>query len=31
MLSGFAIWMGLTSPAEPRANALTPYPFGVVA
>ena len=31
MLSVFPIATGLSRPAEPRVNALIPYPFGVVA
>ena len=31
MPSGFWIWAGLTRPAEPRVNALMPYPFGLIA
>src|SRR5215831_1853530 len=27
---GFLIWTGLTCPAEPRVNALMPYPFGLI-
>ena len=29
MRSGLWIWVGLTCPAEPRVNALMPYPFPV--
>jgi hypothetical protein len=30
MRSGLWIWVGLTCPAEPRVNALMPYPFGLI-
>ena len=31
MPSGFPISTGVTCPAEPRVNAVMPYPFGVTA
>ena len=31
MPPGLSIRAGLTRPAEPRVNALMPYPFGLIA